>query len=248
MLWDGEKPGFRDNSNRRRSGTQGTPRSPRRIPSPVGILAFHGLHEASRGRLCTVTDSGADITRLLKAAGSGSKADLDQLMACIYNDLHRLAVSHLQRERADHTLQPTALVHEAYLKLIDQRSANYQDRLHFFAVAARIIRRLLVDHARAKNAQKRGGDSNRVPLEGVEAVLLVDGVELVDLDDALGDLARLSERQASVVELRFFAGCTLDEIAEILDVTRRTVDRDWRVARAWLYDRLRGDERESDDG
>lgn len=195
-----------------------------------------------------MTDSGADITRLLKAAGSGSKADLDQLMVCIYSDMRRLAVSHLQQERADHTLQPTALVHEAYLKLVDQRAANYQDRLHFFAVAARIIRRLLVDHARAKNAQKRGGSSDRVPLEGIEAALVVDGVELAALDDAMQELARLSERQASVVEMRFFAGCTLDEIAEFLGVTRRTVDRDWSVARAWLYDRLHGTNQEPGHG
>jgi RNA polymerase sigma factor (TIGR02999 family) len=182
-------------------------------------------------------ESQADITMLLRAAASGQREDLDALLVAIYGDLRRLAASHLQHERADHTLQPTALVHEAYVRLIDQHSTTWKDRLHFFAIAAQAIRRILIDHARERAASKRGGGAQRLPIDEQVAAPAVNH-DLLALDQALQDLAALDERQARVIELRFFGGCTLEETAEILGLTRRTVDRDWQAARAWLYDRL----------
>lgn len=185
-----------------------------------------------------VTESPNDITRLLRAASSGEQRDLDALMAAIYDDLRRLAISHMSSERGNHTLQPTALVHEAYLKLIDQRSTEWADRLHFFAVAAKIIRRILIDHAREHRAQKRGGKSERVPIDSVDPPIAGQDVDLVALDDALNELALLDERQARIVELRFFGGCTIEEVAKLLNAGRRTIDRQWMAAKAWLYYRL----------
>ncbi len=175
---------------------------------------------------------------LLRSASTGDRADLDRLMDAIYDDLHRLAMVHLRDERPDHTFQPTALIHEAYLKLIDQRVTDWNDRLHFFAVASQIIRRILIDHARSRGAQKRGGGAARVPLElqGIEAP--GTDLDLLALDDALGALASIDERQARIVELRFFGGCTLEQIATLLGVGRRTIDRDWTAAKAWLHRRL----------
>ena len=183
-----------------------------------------------------------DVTRLLRSVASGNRADLDALLSAIYDDLHRLAANQMQAERRDHTLQPTALVHEAYMKLIDQRSTEWQDRLHFFAVAARIIRRVLVDHARTRASMKRGGGRDRVPMDRVSSVVDAPDVDLVALDEALEELARLDARQAQVVELRFFAGLTIEEVAQFLSIGHRSVDRDWTCARAWLYSRLAGDD------
>lgn len=182
--------------------------------------------------------SPADITQLLHAAASGDRRDLDALMAAVYQDMRRLAVAHMSGERRDHTLQPTALVNEAYLRLIDQRNANWKDRLHFFSIAARIIRRILIDHARAKNADKRGGDKTRVSLTDHDIAAPTREVDLLALDEALEELATLDEQQARIVELKYFGGCTVDEIAEVLGVGKRTVDRAWQIARAWLLDRL----------
>lgn len=183
-----------------------------------------------------------DFTRLLKKASGGDRRDVDALLAAIYDDVRRLAVGQLRGERNDHTLQPTALVHEAYLKLIEQRSTDWKDRAHFFAVASRIIRRILVDHAREKNALKRGGGGQRVSLEGVDAATPQADVDLVALDDALKELAELSERQARIVELRYFGGLTVPEVAAALSLGARTVDREWQAARAWLFCRLSEDE------
>ncbi len=185
-----------------------------------------------------MSDTPADITLLLRSAASGDRADLDRFMAAIYEDLRRLAVSHLREERGNHTLQPTALVHEAYLKLVDQRSTDWKDRLHFFALASRIIRRILTDHARERNALKRGGEAERLSIDSVDPPAPGTDLNLVALDQALSELAEIDERQARVVELRFFGGCTLDEVAELLGTGRRTVDRDWMAAKAWLYCRL----------
>jgi RNA polymerase sigma factor (TIGR02999 family) len=185
-----------------------------------------------------MSDSQANVTQLLRAVSSGDRGDLDALLAAIYDDLRRLAASHMHGEHDGHTLQPTALVHEAYLKLIDQHSTDWRDRVHFFAVASTIIRRLLVDHARGRLAQKRGGGRERIPLSEAEPAAPVPDVDLVALDEALTELAEISDRQAKIVELRFFGGLTLEEIAEMLDVGRRTVDREWKVAKAWLYCRL----------
>lgn len=183
----------------------------------------------------------ANITLLLHAAASGDRRDLDALMAAIYQDMRRLAASHMESERRDHTLQPTALVHEAYVKLVDQRKTDWRDRLHFFAVASTIIRRILIDHARARLADKRGGDITRVSLDGHDPAAPDSAreVDVLALDQALGELGEIDPQQARIVELRYFCGCTIDEIAHLLDIGKRTVDREWQAARAWLFDRLR---------
>jgi RNA polymerase sigma-70 factor, ECF subfamily len=185
-------------------------------------------------------DSRANITQLLRSAGSGDRRDLDALMSAIYDDLRRLAISHMEGERHDHTLQPTAVVHEAYMKLVDQRNTDWKDRLHFFAIASRIIRRILIDHARVRLAQKRGGGGERIDIDDCEPPSAAPGggVDLLALDEALAELAEIDERQAKIVELRFFGGCSIEEIAELLSIGRRSVDREWNAAKTWLYCRL----------
>lgn len=200
------------------------------------------VYSARGGRKArtSMSQSPADITMLLRAAASGDRRDLDALMVAIYEDMHRLAASHLRGERHDHTLQPTALVHEAYVKLVGQRSTDWKDRLHFFAVASQIIRRILIDHARQKQADKRGGKDGgaRIQIEGDELAAPERGIDLLALDEAMKELATIDERQARVVELRFFGGCSIDEIAELMGVGKRTIDRDWQAAKAWLLCRL----------
>jgi RNA polymerase sigma-70 factor, ECF subfamily len=178
-----------------------------------------------------------EVTRLLNAMQGGQRDAEASLMDLVYNELRRLASSYLRRERPDHTLQATALVHEAYLKLTDQ-NATWQNRAHFFGVAAQVMRRILVDHARAFQAEKRGGGQAKISLD--EALLLssAESRELLDLNDALTELAAFDPRLARVVELRFFAGLTVQEAAEVLDCATRTVNRDWRTAQAWLRRRL----------
>lgn len=185
-----------------------------------------------------MTQTKGDITALLRAAASGERRDLDALMVAIYDDMRQLAESHLRRERPDHTLQPTALVHEAFLKLIDQRSTDWKDRAHFFAIAARILRRIMVDHTRRKQAAKRGAGLQRVTFKDGDHFAVSERLDIEALDEALEELQRIDERQSQIVEMRFFGGLTLDEIAEALSVGRRTVDREWSVARAWLLFRL----------
>lgn len=187
-----------------------------------------------------MSEGSANITLLLHAAASGARSDVDALMAAIYQDMRRLAASHMSAERRDHTLQPTALVHEAYVKLIDQRRCDWKDRLHFFAVASRIIRRILIDHAREHQAQKRGGALTRIRIGDQEFAAPTQDLDLLALDEALAELATIDAQQARIVELRFFGGCTVDEVAELLSIGKRTVDRDWQVARAWLFERLDG--------
>lgn len=187
-----------------------------------------------------MNDTPPDITLLLHAASSGRRDDLDALMSAVYKDMRRLAAAHLDGERANHTLSPTALVHEAYVKLIDQRNTNWNDRLHFFALAARIIRRILIDHARSRDARKRGGavDRTMIRLDLRDVSAPESDIDLIALDEALEDLSQLDARQARIVELRYFGGCTLDEVAEMLGIARRTADRDWHAAKAWLMVRL----------
>ena len=180
----------------------------------------------------------SDVTQLLRSVASGDQRDLNALMAAIYDDLRRLAVVHMRGERGDHTLQPTAVVHEAYLRLIDQRSTNWNDRSHFFSVASCVIRRILVDHARSRSAEKRGGGDRGASLGHIDPAAPAPGIDLLALDEALVDLQELSPRQAQLVELRFFGGLTLDEIAQMQQIGRRSVDRDWAAAKAWLYCRL----------
>ncbi len=182
----------------------------------------------------------ANVTMLLRAASSGKRGDLDALMAAIYSDLRRLAVSHMNGERADHTLQPTALVNEAYLRLVDQRNTDWNDRLHFFAVASRIIRRILIDHAREHLAEKRGGGGTKISIADHDVAAPVPDIDLIALDEALAELAAIDEQQAKVVELRFFGGCSIEEVADLLRIGRRTVDRDWQAAKAWLFVRIQG--------
>jgi len=158
----------------------------------------------------------------------------ERLFELVYPQLRALAFHLLRGERPDHTLQPTALVHEAWLKLIDQSSVDWANRAHFLGIAAQAMRRILVDHARGKKRQKRGVGWERVDLEGAPPELSGEGVDLVELDEALDRLREQSERQVRVVELRFFAGLTHEEIARVLDVSERTVEREWRMARAWL--------------
>ncbi|MBX3351812.1 MAG: sigma-70 family RNA polymerase sigma factor [Phycisphaeraceae bacterium] len=188
-----------------------------------------------------------NVTQLLRAVSKGDDRDRERLMAAVYDDLHRLAASHLRGERANHTLQPTALVHEAYLRLINQRLTDWNDRLHFFSIASTIIRRILIDHARERRALKRGGVAGRVSIDTHEPAAPEQDLDLLALDEALRDLAQLDERQSRIVELRFFGGCTIEEIAELLGVGKRTVDRDWMAAKAWLYCRLRDSETEPGD-
>jgi RNA polymerase sigma factor (TIGR02999 family) len=179
-----------------------------------------------------------EITQLLARWRAGDRQALDELTPLVYPELRRIAARHLRRERPGHSLQTTALVHEAYLKLVDQTRVEWQDRAHFFAVAAEVIRRVLVDHARAMHREKRGGG---VPPLVLEEALNFSGkksVELIALDDALNGLAKLDAQQSRVVELRFFAGLTVEETADVLHVSRATVNRDWVTARAWLLREL----------
>ena len=175
---------------------------------------------------------------------SGDPTALDDLLPRVYDELRALADAYMRRERAGHTLQPTALVHEAFLRLLRLPPGSVQNRIHFFALAAQAMRRILADHARRHRAAKRGGGAVRVPLELVEggapAAPAGDDVAADDLDAALEDLAKLDERQARVVELRFFGGLSIEETAEVLAVSTATIKRDWLVARAWLHRELRG--------
>jgi RNA polymerase sigma factor (TIGR02999 family) len=179
-----------------------------------------------------------DVTTLLLEWGGGKRQALDELMPLVYDHLRRLADRQLRRERPDHTLQSTDLVHEAYLKLIDQTRVRWKDREHFFAIAAQAIRRILVNYARSRDASKRGGGNTLLAFE--EAIALPDrkDIDLVRLDDALESLARLDPQQASIVELRFFGGLSIEGTAQVLDLSTSTVNREWSLARAWLHREL----------
>uniref|UniRef100_Q01NG1 RNA polymerase, sigma-24 subunit, ECF subfamily n=1 Tax=Solibacter usitatus (strain Ellin6076) TaxID=234267 RepID=Q01NG1_SOLUE len=180
-----------------------------------------------------------EVTRLLQSWSRGEKQALNELVPLVYRELRRLAAAYIRRERPDHTLQPTGLVHEAYLRLIEQTQVECLDRAKFFIVAANLMRQILVDHARRRLAGKRGG-GNQVVLDEAAGAFREDAVDLVELDQALQRLARLDARQGRVVELRFFLGLTEDEIADILDVSPVTVKRDWRIAKAALRIELGG--------
>ncbi|MBL9148767.1 MAG: sigma-70 family RNA polymerase sigma factor [Phycisphaerae bacterium] len=188
-----------------------------------------------------MTDRPPNVTVLLRAAASGDRRDVDALLAAIYDDLKRLAASQLGAGADRRTLNPTALVHEAYFRLIDQRSTDWKDRLHFFAVAARVIRRVLVDQARAKHALKRGGAAQRESIDQIDVAADEPPVDMLALEEALEELAAIDARQATIVELRFFGGLSVDEIAEHLEISPRSVDREWACARAWLHVRLEPD-------
>ncbi len=173
-------------------------------------------------------------TQIVRALRMGDDSAAARLFPVVYAELRYLAVACLRGQRSSHTLQPTALVHEAYLKLVDQNEAAWNDRAHFCAVAARAMRQVLIDHARGRSAAKRGGGWRRVTLEAATDGAGASPLDLLALDEALDQLGAVDERQARIVELRFFAGLTIDEVAEVLDLSPRTVDLDWKMAKAWL--------------
>jgi len=180
------------------------------------------------------------VTDWLLELGRGGKPGLDQMVPVLYDELHRLAAQYLSREGTGHTLQPTALVHEAYLRLIDQRRVDWRNRAQFLGVAAGVMRRILVDHARGRAALKRGGGAEAVSLSLVEAPSGRPEVELIALEQALERLTALDARKAQVVELKFFGGLTSGEIAEVMGISDATVEREWAFARAWLYTAIDG--------
>jgi RNA polymerase sigma factor (TIGR02999 family) len=175
------------------------------------------------------------MTRLLVAWSDGDKSALDKLMPVVHDELRRMAHRYMNRERKGHTLQTTALVNEVYLKLIDQRHVSWQNRAHFFAVAAKLMRRILVDYARSRQYAKREGEQHKVELEEAVQVSRERSAELIAVDDALMSLEMIDARKAKVVELRFFGGLTFEETAEEAQTSHATIERDWTTARAWLY-------------
>ena len=180
------------------------------------------------------------VTQLLLAFSGGDRNALDEMVPLLYDELHRLAEHYLGSERENHTLQPTALVHEAYMRLINQRSVDWRNRAQFMGVAAGIMRRILINHARDRAAGKRGGRREQISLSMVEATATSPEVELTDLEDALQRLNTMDARKARVVELKFFGGLTMDEIAEVVGISRATAEREWSFARAWLFNALGG--------
>jgi RNA polymerase sigma-70 factor, ECF subfamily len=179
-----------------------------------------------------------EVTLLLRAMQGGDPTASEKLLPLVYNELHRLAKSYMRRERPNHTLQPTALINETYLRLTGD-TINWQNRAHFVGVAANIMRRVLVDHARAHKAGIRGGDLQRVEFEEGIAISKERSNEMLQLDDALNKLEEVNPRQAKVVELRYFGGLSVEEIAAILNIGPRTVEREWASARVWLFERIR---------
>ena len=182
-----------------------------------------------------------EVTQLLIEIRAGNREAEEQLIRLVYAELRRLAAHYLRAERADHTLQPTALVHEAYIRLTKVQELEWHSRSHFFATAATIMRRILVDHARAQQAEKREALHNAISLEDVLVVSTTRSSELVALDEALSKLAHLDPRRSKIVELRFFGGLSEEEIGTVMGISARTVKRDWRIAKAWLYDELNRD-------
>ncbi len=181
------------------------------------------------------------VTQLLVDWSNGNQAALDRLMPLVYEELHRLAHRYMGRERPGHTLQTSGLVNEAYLRLIDQSQVRWQNRAHFYGIAAQMMRRILVDYARNRHYAKRGGDNRQVSLSEAVIVSAQRGAEVIALDDALKGLAVIDERKSQIVELRFFAGLSIEETAEVLGVSPGTIMRDWTMAKAWLKREMAGD-------
>lgn len=182
-----------------------------------------------------------NITDLLVSYGRGDKESLDKLMPVVYDELRRQAARYLRREQPGHTLQTTALIHEAYVRLVDQRNVQWQNRAHFFGIAAQMMRRILVDHARTKKRAKRGGSDIKVSLDDANVAAKGQDLDVVAVDEALTRLAKIDEQQSRVVELRFFSGLTVEETAEAMGISPATVKRDWSMAKAWLHRELSGD-------
>jgi RNA polymerase sigma factor (TIGR02999 family) len=180
-----------------------------------------------------------EISVILKDWSGGNRASADRLLSLVYDELRIIAGQYLRKEKSDHTLQPTALVHEAYMKLIDISDISWNDRAHFFAVSANIMRHILVDHARAKLAEKRGGDSQRISLEDADSLSSEPDVDVLAVDQALNELAKFDEQQSRIVELRFFGGLTIEETAHVAGISPATVKREWAMAKAWLHRKLK---------
>ncbi len=188
-------------------------------------------------------EKSADITQMLIDLTDGNKEVVNEILPVVYAELRKLASSYLRKERGNHTLQPTALVHEAYMKLIDQKKVKWQNRSHFFGIAAQVMRRILMDYARKHKAEKRGGAGENVSLE--EEFIIIQGErshELLALDEALENLAKMDEMKAKIVELRYFGGLSVEEVAEVLGVSEITIKRHWRMAKAWLYGQIASEE------
>lgn len=182
------------------------------------------------------SEKSKEITEMLRAWSEGKPEALDLVLPFVYKELHQQARRYLRREQENHTLQPTALINEAYLKLIEQKNIQFESRTHFFAIAANLMRQILVDHARTKHRLKRGGVNSNLPLE--EALLVATeekNIDLIALDEALSRLGKMDAQQARIVELKYFADLTLQETAEVLGISTATVKRDWQTAKAWLY-------------
>lgn len=179
--------------------------------------------------------SPGDVTLLLGRLANGDRSAEAQLIPLVYDELRRLAASYMRREQPGHTLQPTAVVHEAYLRLIEQRDTNWQNRAHFFGVAAQLMRRILVDHARSRGRVKRGGCQQRIPLDDALRFSREQAAELLAIHEALISLEKVDQRQTQIVMLRFFGGLTEDQIAEVLKISPKTVQREWSFAKAWLH-------------
>ncbi len=184
------------------------------------------------------TNSPKEITRLLVAWGGGDQSALEELAPLVHSELHRLAHHYMGRERAGHTLRTSALVNEAYIRLIDWKDVRWQNRAHFFAVSAQLMRRILVDFARDRQYLKRGGGALQVSLGEAAAFTVERGADLVALDEALTALAEVDPRKAQIVEMRFFGGLSIEEVAEVLKISKETVMRDWRLAKVWLLREL----------
>lgn len=180
-----------------------------------------------------------DVTEWLQAWSDGDRSALEKLVPAVYAELHRIAHRHMKLERKDHVLQTTALVNEAYIRLIDSRQKHWRNRAHFFAISAQVMRQILVDYARSRHSHKRGGETRQVSLHEAQLVTNGKDIDLVALNDAMDDLASFDKRKSQVVELRFFGGLTEEEIAEVLKVSRNTVLLDWSYAKAWLCRELR---------
>ena len=189
-----------------------------------------------------MTQTPQNVTQLLIGWSKGDKEALDKLVPLVYDELRRQAARYLRHERVGHTLQTTALIHEAYLRLVDQKNAQWQNRAHFFGIAAKLMRRILVDHARTKKRAKRGGSDIRVSLSDANLKVQAQDLDIVALDEALERLAAIDEQQSRIVELKFFSGLTVEETAEVLGISTATVKRDWSMAKAWLHREISNDE------
>lgn len=189
-----------------------------------------------------MVQSTKNVTELLLGWGNGDKAALDQILPIVYEELRKQAARYLRRERVGHTLQTTALIHEAYIRLVDQKNVRWQNRAHFFGISAQLMRRILVDHARAKGRAKRGGSDIRVSLDDKNLIAKAADLDIIAVDEALERLAQIDEQQSKIVELRFFSGLTVEETAEVLKISPATVKRDWSMAKAWLHREISGNE------